>query len=278
MDDARVYGMTETMLREQPTVFRDGLFRGRRVLVTGGGRGLGKAIATLCARLGADIAICGRNAERLDATGSAEDGARGVRAFLVPIDAAGITRTRFNDVGSRIVGRGSIFFDDVRAPETARLGAEGAGFRQVMQGFDYSRTLIGLQCCAAAQASLDETWRYVGTREAFGVTLNQHQGVSFPLAEAETRIEAARRLCYHALALRDAGRPHTTEAAMGRFLAPKAAVEVIHQCLLLHGHYGWSMDLPHQQRLRDVMGLEIGDGTAQIMNMLMARDRPAARR
>ena len=211
-------------------------------------------------------------------TGSAEDGARGVSAFLVPTDAPGMTRTRFNDVGSRIVGRGSIFFDDVRVPETARLGAEGAGFRQVMQGFDYSRALIGLQCCAAAQASLDETWRYVGTREAFGVTLGQHQGVSFPLAEGETRIEAARRLCYHALALRDAGRPHTTEAAMGKYLAPKTAVEVIHQCLLLHGHYGWSMELPHQQRLRDVMGLEIGDGTAQIMNMLISRDRLAARR
>jgi cyclohexanecarboxyl-CoA dehydrogenase len=211
-------------------------------------------------------------------TGSAEDGARGVSAFLVPTDTPGIARTRFRDVGSRIVGRGSIFFDDVRVPGSARLGGEGAAFRQVMQGFDYSRALIGLQCCAAAQASLDETWRYVGSREAFGVTLGQHQGVSFALAEGETRIEAARRLCYHALALRDAGRAHTTEAAMSKYLAPKTAVEVIHQCLLLHGHYGWSMDLPHQQRMRDVMGLEIGDGTAQIMNMVIARDRLAARR
>ena len=51
------------------------------------------------------------------------------------------------------------------------------------------------------------------------------------------------------------------------------AVDVIHQCLLTHGHYGWSLDLPHQQRLRDVMGLEIGDGTAQIMKMIVARER-----
>jgi cyclohexanecarboxyl-CoA dehydrogenase len=211
-------------------------------------------------------------------TGSPQDGARGVSAFLVPADAPGLSRTRFNDVGSRIVGRGSVFFDDVRAPDSARVGNEGTAFRQVMQGFDYSRALIGLQCCAAAQASLDETWGYVGSREAFGTTLGQFQGVSFPLAEGETRIEAARRLCYHTLALRDAGKPHTTEAAMSKYLAPKTAVEVIHQCLLLHGHYGWSMDLPHQQRLRDVMGLEIGDGTAQIMNMIVARDRLAARR
>jgi cyclohexanecarboxyl-CoA dehydrogenase len=211
-------------------------------------------------------------------TGAPEEGARGVSAFLVPTDAPGIARTRFNDVGSRVVGRGSVFFDNVRVPDSARLGTEGAAFRQVMQGFDYSRALIGLQCCAAAQASLDETWCYVGTREAFGTTLGQNQGVAFPLAEGETQIEAARRLCYHALALRDTGRPHTTEAAMAKYLAPKTAVEVIHQCLLLHGHYGWSMDLPHQQRMRDVMGLEIGDGTAQIMKMIIARDRLAARR
>jgi cyclohexanecarboxyl-CoA dehydrogenase len=206
-------------------------------------------------------------------TGLPEDGARGVSAFLLPADAPGVTSTRFNDVGSRVMGRGSIFFDDVVVPESARLGAEGAAFRQVMQGFDYSRALIGLQCCAAAQASLDESWRYVGTREAFGAPLGQHQGVSFPLAEGETMIEAARRLCYHTLALRDQGRPHTTEAAMCKWLAPKTAVDVIHQCLLVHGHYGWSLDLPHQQRLRDVMGLEIGDGTAQVMNMVIARDR-----
>lgn len=206
-------------------------------------------------------------------TGAVEERAHGVSAFLVPGDAPGLTRTRFNDFGSKAIGRGSLFFDDVLVPAEARLGAEGDGFRQVMRGFDYSRALIGLQCCAAAQASLDESWRYVQQREAFGVPIAQHQGVSFPLAEAETMIEAARRLCYHTLALRDAGQPHTAEAAMCKWLGPKTAVDVIHQCLLTHGHYGWSMDLPHQQRLRDVMGLELGDGTAQIMKLIIARDR-----
>ena len=95
----------------------------------------------------------------------------------------------------------------------------------------------------------------------------------FPLAEAETLVSATRQLCYHTLALKDAGKPHTAEAAMCKRLAPKTAVDVIHQCLLTHGHYGWSLDLPHQQRLRDVMGLEIGDGTAQIMKLIIAREK-----
>ena len=63
------------------------------------------------------------------------------------------------------------------------------------------------------------------------------------------------------------------EAAMVKWFGPRTAFEVIHQCLLTFGHYGWSMDLPHQQRMRDVMGLEIGDGTAGIMKMIVARAR-----
>jgi cyclohexanecarboxyl-CoA dehydrogenase len=206
-------------------------------------------------------------------TGAPDSGARGVSAFLVPMDSAGISTSRFNDLGSKAIGRGSIFFDDVRVPANHLLAAEGVGFVQVMQGFDYSRALIGLQCCASAQASLDESWTYVTERPAFGAPLAQYQGVSFPLAEGEGMIAAVRQLCYHTLRLRDAGDPHTAEAAMCKWLGPKTAVDVIHQCLLTHGHYGWSMDLPHQQRLRDVMGLEIGDGTAQIMKLIVAREK-----
>jgi cyclohexanecarboxyl-CoA dehydrogenase len=212
-------------------------------------------------------------------TGSAEEGARGVSAFLVPMDTPGVTTTRFSDLGSRAIGRCSIFFDDAVVPEAFRLADEGAGFAQVMQGFDFSRALIGLQVVGAAQASLDESWAYIHEREAFGAPVARNQGATFPLAEGETLIAAARQLCYHTLSLRDAGKPHTAEAAMCKWFAPKTAVDVIHQCLLTHGHYGFSLDLPHQQRLRDVMGLEIGDGTAQIMKMIIAREksRPLAR-
>jgi cyclohexanecarboxyl-CoA dehydrogenase len=218
-------------------------------------------------------------ADRADAylffarTGRPDEGAKGVTAFFVPADTPGISRTCFDDVGSAIIGRGSVFFDDVRVPLSHRIGEEGKGFTQVMQGFDYSRALIALQCCGAAQASLDEAWAYVKEREAFGRPIGQFQGVSFPLAEGESQVAAVRQLAYHALALRDAGLPHTAEAAMVKWMGPKTAFEVIHQCLLTFGHYGWSKDLPHQQRLRDVMGLEIGDGTAGVMKLIIARQR-----
>jgi cyclohexanecarboxyl-CoA dehydrogenase len=211
-------------------------------------------------------------------TGRPEDGARGVSAFLVPMNTPGVSTLRFTDLGSKAIGRSSIFFDDVVVPASHRIADEGAGFVQVMQGFDFSRALIGLQVLGSAQASLDESWAYVQERQAFGGPLSKNQGVTFPLSEGETAVAAARQLCYYTLGLRDAGLPHTAEAAMCKYLAPKTAVDVIHQCLLTHGHYGWSLDMPHQQRLRDVMGLEIGDGTAQIMKMIIARDRLAAAR
>ena len=206
-------------------------------------------------------------------TGRPDEGARGITALLVPADTAGIRSTRFDDVGSCALGRGSVFFDDVRVPASHCVGEAGKGFTQVMQGFDYSRALIALQCVGAAQASLDEAWAYAKEREAFGRPIGQFQGVSFPLAEGDSHIAAVRQLSYHALAMRDAGLPHTAEAAMVKWMGPKTAFDVIHQCLLTFGHYGWSKDLPHQQRLRDVMGLEIGDGTAGVMKLVIARER-----
>jgi cyclohexanecarboxyl-CoA dehydrogenase len=217
-------------------------------------------------------------ADRADAyvvfarTGTPEQGAKGVSAFFIPAGSPGLSATSFDDLGSAIIGRGQVFFDDVRIPVGNRLGDEGKGFTQVMQGFDYSRALIGLQCCGAAQASLDEAWAYTKERQAFGRPIGQFQGVTFPLAEGESHITAIRQLCLHTLALRDAGLPHVSEAAMCKWMGPKYAFDIIHQCILTLGHYGWTKDLPHQQRMRDVSGLEIGDGTAAIMKLIIARE------
>ena len=206
-------------------------------------------------------------------TGSPESRARGVSAFLVSMDSPGVSCTRFDDVGSESVGRGSIFFDNVEVPRARLLGTENNAFRAVMVGFDYSRALIGLQVLAAAEVSLREAWAYASERKAFGRSIVENQGVSEPLAEAETWLEAAKLLCYKTLWLRDQGKAHTAEAAMCKWWAPRAAFDIIHRCLLTHGHLGYSKDMPVQQRLRDVLGLQIGDGTAQIQKMVIARER-----
>ncbi|MEH6543283.1 MAG: acyl-CoA dehydrogenase family protein [Porticoccaceae bacterium] len=205
-------------------------------------------------------------------TGPESAAAHGVSAFLVPLDLPGVTCTRFDDVGSRPVGRGSVFFDDVEIPQTALLGKEGEGFTKVMEGFDLSRFLIALQCVATAQASVNETWQYVQDREVFGRPLAKFQGTTFPLAEHDSKLAALRALCYQGLAMRDKGMPHTKEAAMVKWMAPKWGTDIIHECLVQHGHYGWGHEMPHMQRMIDVMGLQIGDGTSHIMKTIVARE------
>jgi cyclohexanecarboxyl-CoA dehydrogenase len=200
------------------------------------------------------------------------DGAKGVSTFLVPLDARGVSRSALRDMGSHAVGRAVLSFDDVRVPASHLIGAEGTGFRQVMQGFDGNRVIIALACLGTAQQSLDETMTYVRERTAFGQPLARFEGVSFPIAEAATYIEACRLLCYRALWRRERGLSVTKDAAMVKWWAPKLARETIHQCLLLHGHYGYTDELPFEQRLRDVIGLEIGDGSAEIMKIVVARE------
>ncbi|GAB7545184.1 cyclohexanecarboxyl-CoA dehydrogenase [Cupriavidus sp. 8B] len=205
-------------------------------------------------------------------SGAVAAGARGVSALLVPMDLPGITTNRFDCHGQRAIGRGSIFFENVRVPVSHLLGKEGEGFVQVMQGFDFSRALIGLQVLAVAKASLEETWEYVAERQAFGKPLAAFQGVSHPLADFETQVTAARLLCLQTLWLKDRNLAHTAEAAMCKWWAPKLAYDVVHQCLLSFGHGGYDRG-PLEQRLRDVLGFQIGDGTAQIMKTIIARTR-----
>lgn len=198
--------------------------------------------------------------------------ARGVTAFLVPLDMPGVSRSPLRDMGTRAIGRAVLAFDHVRVPASHRLGEEGTGFYQVMQGFDYNRIGIALACLGVAQQSVEETVGYVKERKAFGHAIARFQGVSFPIAEAATHLEACRWLCYRALWLADHGRPHTKESAMTKWWGPRLAVDTIHQCLLLHGHYGYTDELPFEQRMRDVIGLEIGDGASEVMKMVVARE------
>ncbi len=199
-------------------------------------------------------------------------GARGVSAFYVDLTDAHVARSRFDDLGGRSIGRASLHFDGLPVTRDRLVGAEGGGFVSVMQGFDYSRAIIGLACLGAAQVSLDETLQWVRDREAFGQPIGRFQGVAFPLAEHATYLRGARHVCYEALWRKDRGLEHAAEAAMAKFWAPKLATEVIHRCLLTFGHLGYSTDSPLGQRLRDVIGLEIGDGTAQAATLVVARN------
>ena len=220
---------------------------------------------------GISLAMAAQSAVLFARTG-ATGGARGITAFLVPLHLPGVSRSPLRDMGSHSVGRAVLSFDHVRVPASHRLGDEGQGFYQVMRGFDYNRVGIAIASLGVAQVSLEETIVYLKERRAFGKPLAAFEGISFRIAEMATHIDACRYLCYRALWLADQGRPHSKESAMTKWWGPKLSVETIHQCLLFHGHYGYTDELPFEQRMRDVIGLEIGDGTAEVMKTIVARE------
>ena len=198
-------------------------------------------------------------------------GAGGVSAFYVDLPSENLSLVRLADIADRAAGRCSIFFEDLRIGADRLVGDEGMGFVSVMQGFEYSRAVIGLMAIGAASQALEDAITYAKERHTFGAPISTRQGVSFPLVEHATYLAGARHLSYEALALKDAGKDHTAQAAMVKWWAPAASVEAIHQALLTFGQAAWSDDNPQAQRMRDVMGFEIADGTAQIAKLVVAR-------
>jgi cyclohexanecarboxyl-CoA dehydrogenase len=203
---------------------------------------------------------------------TSEGGARGISAFYVQLDERYVQRSPFADLGSRAIGRAALHFDGLPVPADGLLGAPGEGFVRCMQSFEFSRAVIGLMCLGCASAALEEALSYTRDRQAFGRPIGANQGVAFPLVEAATLVRGARWVCYEALWRRDAGLPHRVEASMAKWWAPQVAVQTAHQALLTLGHSGYSEELPAGQRVRDLIGLEIGDGTAQIAKLVLARE------
>lgn len=199
-------------------------------------------------------------------------GARGITCFLVPLHLSGVERQVYHSAGSASTARGSLHFEEVRVPAHHQIGEEGTGFVLAMQGFDYNRAIISHACVGAASQSIDEFVEYAKERETFGKPLARHEGIAFQVAEHLSFLHSARLLAQETLQLAEAGLPHSTQASMAKWLGPKYAAEAIHAVIRMFGWPGYSTDMHHELRMKDVMGLEIGDGTPEIMKSIIARE------
>jgi len=204
-----------------------------------------------------------------------EDRSQGIWSlsnFFVPRATEGVQSPRlWEDLGTHGAPRGEVRFENVRVPSNYLVGERGKAYLQMAQLFDTNRAYIGLKCVGAAQASIDETCEFAKQRSVMGKPISTYQGVSFPLVEAETRLEAARLLCYKTLWLRDQGLPNSKEGGMCKWWVPELTFDIVRECLTIHGHYGYTSELPFEQRLRDILGWQIGDGTSQVSKLIVAR-------
>lgn len=219
----------------------------------------------------ASATFAGYAAAALVMARSGGDGPRGVTAFWVPLDTDGVTRQVYDGFGGKFTARGSLVFERVFVPDDHVVGEPGSGFVQAMTAFDFNRAVIGLAAVGTALETIEETVEYTKQRQTFGAPLSSRQAVTQQVAEHYSKLQAARLVGYQTLMLADMGRPHTSEAAMAKWMAPAWSVEAIHACLRLHGWAGYGNDMSFGQRMRDVIGLEIGDGTPEIMKAIVAR-------
>jgi len=199
-------------------------------------------------------------------------GVRGVSCFFVPTGTAGLSFSEIPYDGLISLNCATVVFDSVRVPVSNRIGDEGKGFYMLMDRFDVIRVLLCLVALGQAQTSLKETIAYTKGRTAFGRPIAKYEGISFKIAEAATKLDAARLLCYRALWMRDKRLKHSKESAMCKWYAPTVAFEVIHDCILMMGHYGYSTEYPYTRRLLDVMGYKIADGTAEAQKLVIVRE------
>ncbi|WP_395293404.1 acyl-CoA dehydrogenase family protein [Kitasatospora hibisci] len=201
-----------------------------------------------------------------------QQGHRGVTAFLVPTGLPGFTRTEIHGkLGLRGQATAELSFDDVRVPDSARLGEVGKGFTVAMAALAKGRMSVAAGCVGIARACLDAAVRYAGEREQFGRPIASHQLVQELLSDIAVDVEASRLLTWKVADHIDRGLPFATESSVAKLYASEAAVRAANNALQVFGGYGFIDEYPVGKYLRDARVMTLYEGTSQIHKLLIGR-------
>jgi alkylation response protein AidB-like acyl-CoA dehydrogenase len=203
---------------------------------------------------------------------SGEEGARGITCFLVPTDSAGFeARPIKGKLGLRAQDTGELFLEQVRVPDSARLGAEGEGFKVAMSALDNGRISLAAGCVGIAQGCLDASVAYAQERMQFGKPIAGFQLVQELLADISVEAEAARLLTWRAAALADRGERHTLESSVAKYYASEVSVRAANAAVQVHGGYGYVDEYPVGKYLRDARVTTLYEGTSQVQKLIIGR-------
>ena len=198
-------------------------------------------------------------------------GNKGISAFLLEKGMEGFSfGSHEKKMGIRASSTCERVFEDVKVPKENLLGELNKGFQIAMMTLDGGRIGIAAQALGIAQGAIDETVKYVKDRVQFGRPISKFQNTQFMLAEMQTRVDAARMLVYRAAAIKDAGEPYSSEAAMAKLFASETAREVTWRAVQLFGGYGYTRDYPVERMMRDAKITEIYEGTSEVQKMVIS--------
>jgi alkylation response protein AidB-like acyl-CoA dehydrogenase len=201
-----------------------------------------------------------------------EKGTAGISAFLVESAWDGVKIGAKEDkLGIRSSDTTSITYTDVKVPKENRLGSAGEGFKIAMKILDGGRIGIAAQALGIAGGAYELALAYSKEREAFGKPINQHQGVSFKLAQMATDIEAAKLMVYRAAWLKDEGLPYNTASAMAKLFASEVAMKTTIEAVQIHGGYGFVKEYHVERLMRDAKITQIYEGTSEIQQIVISR-------
>jgi alkylation response protein AidB-like acyl-CoA dehydrogenase len=195
-----------------------------------------------------------------------------ISAFVLESKWKGITVAKKEDkLGCRASDTCYVTFEDVFVPETHLLGGRGQGWKYFMEILDAGRIGIGAMALGLAEGAYEKALEYSRERKTFGKPIGAHQGVAFMLADMKVEIEAARHLLYHAARLKDAGKPFSLEASMGKLFASEMAMRVCRNAIQVLGGYGYMTEYGVERYYRDAKLCEIGEGTSEIQRLVISR-------
>ena len=205
-------------------------------------------------------------------TGIREDGKKELSCILVENGAPGYEA---REMKGKMVWRASntseLYFEDCRVPKENLLGKRGEGFHQMLKTLDGGRLSIAAMGLGGAQGCYDRALQYAKERVQFNRPISQFQVNAFKLADMATEIELARLLLYKACWLKDKGKPFTKEAAMAKLYCSEMMSRCADHAVQLHGGYGLMKEYEVERFYRDQKLLEIGEGTSEVMRIVIAR-------
>jgi alkylation response protein AidB-like acyl-CoA dehydrogenase len=204
----------------------------------------------------------------------AEDRYSGFSQIVVESDRDGFEADKITGkLGIRASDTAELIFDDVRVPEENLVGTRGAGFLQLMQFFDETRTMVAAQGVGIAKGACERALEYAQEREQFDRPISEFQAIQHKLADMHTKTEAARLLTYKsAWSVENADDQLTALASMAKEYASRVAVDVADEAVQIHGGAGYVNDFDVERLYRDAKITQIYEGTTEIQKNIIARE------
>jgi len=197
---------------------------------------------------------------------------RGISSFVFAAGTPGLKIGRKEDkLGLRSSDTAQLVLEDLKLNDDALLGERSKGFYTVLKVLDGGRIGIAALSVGIGRAALEFAARYAGERRQFGRPIGRFEGVGFQLAEMASELEAARLMYLKAAELKDAGRSYTLAAAQAKLLASEAASRAADAAIQILGGYGYVKDYPVERYWRDVRLMRIGEGTSEIIKLVIAK-------